>query len=251
SATDPAGTVYRTTIRHTRRQPWRRSFAHTSATWVVDLDDLPDHGRTAWARGSFEARDHLGEPDRSIRANVEAFLDLHGVGLARGGDRGRILMAAQPRAYGYCFNPISVFWCFAGDQSPTDVPEAVVVEVHNTYGDRHAYLVRPDASGRAETAKAMYVSPFHGTDGTYTIAVPTPTGGTDGRLHIAVTLRTDDDATFSASLVGRPDRRRAGSWRAAPATLRGSVLIRLHGITLWARRLRIRPRPEHHQEGVR
>ena len=251
AGTDPAGTVYRTTVRHTRRRPWKRSFAHTSSTWVVDLDDLPDHGRTAWARGSFEARDHLGEPERSLRANVEAFLDLHGIELARGGDRGRILMAAQPRAYGYCFNPISVFWCFAGDQTLADVPVAVVVEVHNTYGDRHAYLVHPDASGRAETTKAMYVSPFHGTDGTYAVAVPTPSAGPDGRLHVAVTLRTDDGATFSASLTGRPDPRPSASWRAAPATLRASFLIRLHGITLWARRLRIQPRPAHHQEGVR
>ncbi|MDF9715145.1 DUF1365 family protein [Nocardioides sp. ChNu-153] len=249
--TDPAGTVFRTTIRHTRRAPWRRTFEHSSRTWVVDLDDLPDHGALAGVKGSFEARDHLGDPERSIRCNVEAFLDLHGIELDRAGRRGRVLMAAQPRAFGYCFNPISVFWCFAGDQALTDVPAAVVVEVHNTYGDRHAYLVHPDEQGRAETPKAMYVSPFHGTDGTYTLAVPTPSAGADGRLHVAVALRTDDGATFSASLSGRPDHGRSSTWRAAGAALRGSVLIRLHGVWLWARRLRIHPRPDHHQEGVR
>ena len=92
-----------------------------------------------------------------MRANVEAFLAQHGVDLAGG----RVLMAANPRSLGYCFNPISVFWCFdaAGAQA------GVVVEVHNTYGDRHAYLVHPDEQGRARTDKAMYVSPFHGVDG--------------------------------------------------------------------------------------
>ena len=44
-----------------------------------------------------------------------------------------------------------------------------------------------------------------------------------------------------------PTRRR---WRAAPAALRGTVLIHAHGICLWARRLPVRPRPRHHQEGV-
>src|SRR5690349_18469585 len=100
----------------------------------------------------------------------------------------------------------------------------------------------------------MYVSPFHGVDGTYDVAVPVPTD----RLHVAVTLRGHsgsaagtDDAPFSASLTGTrsdlPVRKTLG------AALRGSALIRAHGIWLWARRLPIRPRPQspHHQEGVR
>jgi uncharacterized protein len=224
--------VYATTIRHTRRQPWKRSFTHRSHTWLVDLDDLPDHGPL----GRFEARDHLGDPDRTIRDNLAAFLTRHDVEL---GD-GRVLMAAHPRALGYCFNPISVFWVRPGE------PDAcVVVEVHNTYGDRHAYLVHPDGQGRATTPKQMYVSPFHGTDGTYDLAVPVPTD----ELHVTVTLTTDDGARFTATLTGhRSDDR---PWRAAPAALRGAALIRLHGIALWLRRLPIRPRPDHHQEGVR
>ena len=233
----PAPGRFETTIRHTRRTPFRRTFEHASTFWLVDLDDLPDHGRLA----SFEARDHVGSPARSIRANVKALLAEHGVDLGAGDLAGTILMAAHPRSLGHCFNPISVFWCFddAGAQA------AVVVEVHNTYGDRHAYVVHPDEQGRARTEKAMYVSPFHGVDGFYDVAVPVPTD----RLHVAVTLRGHDDgsgqqdAAFSASLTGTrsdiPLRRTLG------AALRGSALIRAHGIWLWARRLPIRPRPGH------
>jgi predicted NAD/FAD-binding protein/DUF1365 family protein len=238
STTEQRTGVYRTTIRHTRRRPFTRTFEHASHTWLVDLDDLPDHG----VAGRFEARDHLGDPDRSIRANVEEFLAANGVEL-RGG---RILMAAHARAFGYCFNPISVFWCLDGVGRSV----ATVVEVHNTYGDRHAYFVHPDERGRARVPKAMYVSPFHGTDGSYDLAVPLP----GDRLHIAVTLRSDDGAVFSASLTGTRtpgsgSRRQA--WRAAPAALRGSLLIRAHGLRLWARRLPVRPRPPHFQEGVK
>lgn len=237
---------FETTIRHTRRTPIRRSFEHRSTFWLVDLDDLPDHGPLA----RFEARDHLGDADGTLRGNVESFLADNGVSLGTGRNgrpAGRILMAAHPRSLGHCFNPISVFWCFddAGAQA------GVVVEVHNTYGDRHAYLVHPDEQGRARTDKAMYVSPFHGVDGWYDVAVPVPTD----RLDIAVTLRGHDDsgdspsAPFSASLTGTrsdvPLRRTLG------AALRGSALIRVHGIWLWARRLPVRPRPTHHQEGVR
>ena len=224
--------LYDTVIRHTRRTPFERSFTHRSHTWLVDLDHLPDHG----VLGRFEARDHLGEPGRSIRGNVEAFLALHDIDL--GG--GRILMAAHARAFGHCFNPISVFWC----HDASGAQAAVVVEVHNTYGDRHAYLVHPDAQGRATTPKQMYVSPFHGADGTYELAVPPP----GDRLRVAVTLHADDGEVFTASLSGT--RGTTGPLRAAPAALLGSLLIRAHGIWLWARRLPVRPRPTHAQEGV-
>ena len=69
------------------------------------------------------------------------------------------------------------------------------------------------------------------------------------QLLIGVNLSTDDGATFNASLTGYPHD--SGALRAAPAALRGALLIRLHGIALWLRRLPIRPRPAHHQEGVR
>jgi predicted NAD/FAD-binding protein/DUF1365 family protein len=225
--------IYETTIRHLRRTPFKRAFTHHSHTWLVDLDELPDHALL----GRFEARDHLGEPDRSIRDNLTAFLADRGIELGRG----RVLMAANARAFGYCFNPITVFWC----STETGDPLCTVVEVHNTYGDRHAYLVHPDEQGRASTPKEMYVSPFHGTDGTYELAVPWPSDD----LHIAVTLTTGDGSPFSASLAGR--RSTHGAWRAAPAALGGSLLIRAHGIWLWARRLPIQPRPHHRQEGVR
>ncbi|MGA8256038.1 MAG: DUF1365 family protein [Nocardioides sp.] len=228
-----AAAVYDTTISHTRRAPFKRRFTLKSHTWVVDLDDLPDHG----VLGRFEARDHLGDPSTSIRANVVAFLAQHDIGVGAG----TIVMAAQARALGYCFNPISVFWCY--DEAGTLA--ATVVEVHNTYGDRHAYLVHTDEAGRATTPKAMYVSPFHGTDGTYSLVVPPP----DDKLHIVVELTTDDDVRFTASLVGTKST--TSALKAAPAALRGSLLIRAHGIWLWLRRLPLRPRPQHTQEGVR
>ncbi len=228
-----APALYDSTITHLRRKPFKRRFVNHNHTWLVDLDHLPDHGLLA----RFEGRDHLGDPRATIKENVTAFLAQHGIDLTGG----RVLMAANARAFGYCFNPISVHWCYdaQGHQA------AVVVEVHNTYGDRHAYLVHPDAQGRASTEKLMYVSPFHGVDGRYELAVPQP----DDRLQIAVTLHAEDGEVFTAALSGR--RSRAGVWRSAPAALTGSLLIRAHGIWLWARRLPVRPRPPHPpQEGV-
>ena len=251
----PTPRIYDTTVRHTRRAPMKRSFTHRSTMWLVDLDRLPDHGR--WAR--FEARDHLGDPARSLKENVVAFLAAHGVLLDAPEQantepantepaKSRVLLAAHPRAWGYCFNPISVFWCW----SASGELAAVVVEVHNTYGDREAYLVNPDANGRATTEKSMYVSPFHGSEGRYELAVPVP----GDRLAVAVTLHSDEGAgqqVFSASLEGRDPVAAEGGVvrRAAFGSLTGSAWIRAHGIWLWARGLPVRPRPRHHaHEGV-
>jgi DUF1365 family protein len=225
--------IYRSVVTHSRRAPVRLAFRSRTHLWLVDLDELPDHA----VLGRFDARDHLGDPDRSIRENVEAFVAAHDVDVTGG----RILMAANARAFGYCFNPISVFWCHdaSGDLAAT------LVEVHNTYGDRHAYLVHPDERGRARVDKAMYVSPFHGTDGHYELTVPVPTE----RLQVVVRLVNDDGTVFDAAIRGRVSK--AGPLRAAPAAALGSLQIRIHGIRLWARRLPVRPRPAHHQEGVR
>ena len=221
----PRPGMYQTTIRHTRRRPFRSAFEHRAHTWLVDLDALPDHG----VLGSFEARDHLGSRHRTIRANVDAFLADHGIDLAGG----RVLMAADARAFGHCFNPISVFWCFDARQQQA----GVLVEVHNTYGGRHTYLVHPDDHGHARVDKELYVSPFHGTDGWYDVHVPVP----GDELLVAVTLHTDDGATFSASVAG--PRAEVSPRRAAPAALRSSALIRMHGVALWLRGLPVQPRP--------
>ena len=191
----PTGT-YKTTIRHTRRKPFSRTFTHRSHIWVVDLDDLPDHGLL----GRFEARDHLGIADLSIRGNVEAFLAGHDIDL----QGGRIVMAAHARAFGYCFNPISVLWCW----DATGRLAATVVEVHNTYGDRHAYLVHPDEQGRSSTPKAMYVSPFHGTEAATTSPYRSPTTtGSTSRSRSALTTAAGSAPRWAAVARTSPPAR--------------------------------------------
>ena len=123
-------------------------------------------------------------------------------------------MAAHARALGHCFNPISVFWCFDGDGAPG----GVVVEVHNTYGDRHAYLVHPDEQGRARTDKQMYVSPFHGTDGT----TRSPCRARRP-ADVAVTLHSDDGAVVQRLARRRPPSDRALSAQRPAAALRGTA----------------------------
>jgi DUF1365 family protein len=236
--------LYATTVRHARTAPLRHSFAHRSYAWFVDLDDLP---RLGWLTplAGFEARDHLGQPGLTLRANLDALLATHGVDL-RGG---RITMLANARVFGYVFNPMSLFWC----HDPAGRIECVVVEVHNTYGERHAYLVRPDAAGRASTPKRLYVSPFNDVSGSYDLLVPEP----GRRLQASVTLTRPGQPPFVASVVGVAQPATVGAVVRTAVTrplepLAVMARIKSHGIRLWARRLPIQPRPIHTpQEAVR
>lgn len=228
-------TSYDTTLVHKRREPLKNSFTLRSHLYVVDLDHVAENGRVDGAHGRFLGRDHFDGDTVSIREGLNRFLARHDLDLRAG----RVLLASQPRAFGHCFNPISVHWCWA-DERGVGRPAATVVEVHNTYGDRHAYLLDTDADGRGRVDKAMYVSPFHGTDGHYEVLAPPPDPVT-GQLRIGITLHTDSGARFDAGLTGVP-----GAAPALPlAGLRGAALIRAHGIALWARRVPVHPRPVH------
>lgn len=132
-------------------------------------------------------------------------------------------------------------------------PLCVVAEVHNTYGERHCYLLRPDAGHRAFVDKEFYVSPFFPVDGGYRMRLPEP----EERLELTVHLERDGACPFTATVRGerRPATARA-LLRAALAhplsTLAVSAGIRFHGIRLFLRKLPVQPRPRHlPQEGVK
>lgn len=230
------------TVSHRRRAPVTRAFEHPHYQWLVDVDDLP---RVPFLC-RFDDADHLA--GGGIRSDLTRFLANHGVTLE---PTDRVLMLAHARAFGHVFDPLTVFWCLR----PDGEARAIVFEVHNTYGERHAYLL--DAAqlgdrGRAQLDKEFYVSPFNDTSGRYDVAL----GLTPEQVRVSVGLDRDGERVFTAVTTGRP----------VPATTRTllrtfvghlfmthrvSLLIRWHGIRLWLARLPVVPRPPHSQEALR
>ena len=236
--------LYDCTITHARTAPLRNAFTYRSYQWLVDLDQLPRLGPGLRLLARFDARDHLGDPRRGIRENVDRFLQARGVDL--GG--GRVMMLAHARVLGYVFNPLTVYWCHRADNTLA----CVVAEVHNTYGQRHAYLLHTDERGRAQVPKEFYVSPFYPVDGQYQMSLPEP----GRRLALSIVLGRPDGHSFAASVHGRGVPATAQAlisaasrhpWSTAAVTAR----IRWQGIKLYLRGLRVTPRPAHlPQEGV-
>jgi len=230
--------IYRTSISHVRHTPLKNAFTYRSYSWFVDVDDLPRLPRLLRPLAVFRAADHLGDPGAGIRSNVERYLRTQGIEP----DGGPIHMLASARVFGYVFNPLSLFWCY----DTSGQLRCVVAEVHNTYGERHCYLLQTDPSGRATVPKAFYVSPFNDVDGQYRMKLPAP----GERLAVSIVLEREGHRPFVATMDGR---RRPASIRnilaaavtvpAAPLLV--SALIRLQGVKLWARRLPVVARPHH------
>ena len=189
--------LYETTIQHVRQSPFKHAFTYQSYWWLVDLDHLPVLPLGLRRLAQFRSEDHVGDASLSIRSNIDALLAAEGISAHR------VLMLSNARTLGHVFNPISVHWCFS---SSGDVV-AVVAEVHNTYGGRHAYVLRTDADGRAATDKVFYVSPFNQVDGRYEMRLPVP--GED--LRIDLTYTRSDSKPFVATVRGTRSRVTTGT----------------------------------------
>jgi DUF1365 family protein len=212
--------------------------------WFVDIDRLPVLPRPLRPLARFDPRDHLAGTGEPLRAALERYLAGQGVHL----DGGRVLMLAHARVLGHVFNPLTLYWC----HDRAGAPVCVVAEVHNTYGERHCYLLRPDPAGWARVPKEFYVSPFFPVEGAYRMRVPAP----GKRLAVTVRLEREGRAPFTATLRGSRRPATVPSLLAAAvrhplSTLAVSVSIRLHGIRLYLGGLPVQPRPAPaHQEGM-
>ncbi|MGA5447736.1 DUF1365 domain-containing protein [Streptomyces umbrinus] len=233
-----APALYSCAITHVRTTPRRYSLRHRTYMWLIDPDRPPRLPLLLRPLARFDPRDHFTGEAPSIRAGLDTLLAAHGVDL----DGGRVVMLTHARVFGYVFNPLTLYWCYGSDGEP----RCVVAEVHNTYGGRHSYLLRPDASGTARTEKEFYVSPFFPVDGRYRMRLPVP----GPRLDLTVHLDRQGGRAFTATVHGTRRRPSPASLlrlalRHPWSTLTVSAAIRIHGIRLYLRGLPVQPRPEH------
>ena len=186
------------TLRHRRFAPVAHAFTYPLFMALLDVDRLPELMRVSritsynrWNWASFDDRDHLGDPTRALRDRLAVDATRHGIDLPGG----RIFLLTHLRYLGYCFNPVSFFYCFdAGDRL-----QVIVAEVHNTFGGSHNYWLRPDPASRpfrAVAAKSLYVSPFMPVDIDYSFTFTPPAD----RLVAQMETTRAGSASFDATL---------------------------------------------------
>ncbi|MBY8861893.1 DUF1365 domain-containing protein [Nocardia sp. CA2R105] len=228
--------LYFTRIHHARRAPVRHEFGYRGYSWFFDLDDPPRLPIPLRPFAYFRAADHLRGPGATLRARVEDLLAEHGIDCAGG----PITALMNARVLGYVFDPLTVFWCHGPDRRL----RCVIAEVHNTYGERHAYVLEADDRARAEIDKQFHVSPFNRVEGRYSVRLPEP----DEALSLRIVLSRDGQPPFLASVTGHRVPVTTGTvlrahLRTPFSPWLTAIRIRRQGIALWLRGVPVLPRP--------
>ena len=185
-------------VRHRRVRPFAYALEHRVFYVALDLDELdvvPRRVRSI-SRGrpnllSFRDEDHLDPPADDVRARMRE--QLRGEGFDP--DGWQVTLVTNLRIVGYAFNPASFFLC----RDASGELRAVIVEVHNTHGERHLYSLRGGSTPTGfvdSMEKAFYVSPFIEMAGRYTVRVrDEPT-----RLRITINEDPGDGLLLHTSL---------------------------------------------------
>ena len=153
-------------VRHRRVRPAIHAFAYRSYFLMLPMRALRREPCAALHRNgsgwlSFHDTDH-GDGGADSLAWLDGLLQAEGIENADG----EVWLHCYPRVLGYAFKPVSFWYCQRADGELA----AIVVEVNNTFGERHCYLLQGAelAYGRALSAtKVFHVSPFCKVAGRY------------------------------------------------------------------------------------
>jgi uncharacterized protein len=234
-------------VMHQRLRPAPHRLRYPILSLFLDLDEIDTlaathrlFSRNRFNLFSFHDRDYGSGGSQSLRAEIEGHLAEAGLPMVNGAIR----VLTMPRILGLAFNPLSLFFCYRPEGSLA----AVLYEVNNTFGQRHAYLIpaEPDEDGllRQSCAKAFYVSPFMAMELAYAFQLTIPSD----RLSLMIRVSDGQGLLLTAA---QSARRLAFSDAALLRAFFGHPLqvIRVLGgihwqaLRLWLKGLRLKPRP--------
>ena len=247
-------------VRHVRLRPARHAFDY-SAYFLM----LPMRHLQALARSNSK-NDKSNKTELSInRSGLLSFFDTdHGDGRQpeNGGAlawieellesenihdaKGEIWLQTFPRVLGYTFKPVSFWYCHRPDHTLA----AILAEVHNTFGERHCYLLPAPKFGRTEHAnKIFHVSPFCDVKGQYEFRFMRTFQADADRVVARIVHGDDNGPLIQTSISGvllpatREEIRRT-FWRYPLFTF--AVMLRIHwqALLLWLKRVPFLTKPE-------
>ncbi|MFZ9553723.1 MAG: DUF1365 domain-containing protein [Limnohabitans sp.] len=237
-------------VRHARLRPQQHRFAYSTFFLLLPMRQLTQPqamGGLAVNRSgaiSFHDSDHgdgRGPEAGGALAWVEDLLQREGIEDAQG----EIWLHTYPRMLGYAFKPVSFWYCHRADGSL----RAIVVEVNNTFGERHCYLLEHPRYGvEMQANKCFHVSPFCHVEGQYRFRfMRTPHHGQE---HTVVRVDHDDaqGPLLNTSVSGvlepvTPAVLKRALWRYPAMT--AMVMARIHwqALKLWLKRVRYVSKP--------
>ncbi len=154
-------------VRHTRLAPKHHAFVYPTYFLMLPMrslqnspGDLPLNRRAALSFYDCDHGDGRGPQQGGALLWLEELLRSEGITDADG----EIWLHCYPRVLGFTFKPVSFWYCHRADGSL----RAVLVEVNNTFGERHCYFLSQARFGVEQRAdKVFHVSPFCPVQGLY------------------------------------------------------------------------------------
>ncbi|MGV1761823.1 DUF1365 domain-containing protein [Rhizobium sp. A22-96] len=241
-------------VTHARLKPKQHRLSYRIYSLLIDLDELDEIDRRLRLLSidrfnlfSFYRKDRGDRSGSDLKRQVEQRMREAGIEP----DGGAIRLLTMPRLLGWAFNPLSVFFCYARDESL----KAILWEVDNTFGERHGYMIPVEAGSGSEIVqhcdKAFYVSPFMDMDLRYKFRVSPP----DELLSIRIETFDRDGIVMTARHVARrtalTDKALLKAFFAIPfLTLRVVGGIHWEALKIWLKGIRLRVHPTPPQEPV-
>jgi DUF1365 family protein len=245
--------LYVGSVTHRRLRPRQHNFRYRAFWILLDLSELDQLShKLRWFSYnrpnlfSLYDTDHGDGTVTPLRSQVERWLAETRLDLADGS----IELLCMPRTLGYCFNPLSIYFC----RDARGALAALIYEVHNTFGERHSYIIPVEHSEpvlRQRCSKAFYVSPFMDMGLQYEFRVASP----DERIAVAIRVNAATGPVLNAVLAGERrelnDRTLSRVFLAMPAiTWKVTAAIRWEALHLWLKGIRVRQRPEAPRSGA-
>ena len=225
-------------VRHERLRPAAHVFSYPTFFLMLPLRSMARQGSGALARNrpaclSFHDRDH-GDGGADCLAWLDGLLAAQGLQAP-----GEVWLHTYPRMLGYTFKPVSFWYC----HDASGRLSVIVVEVNNTFGERHCYLLDAPRYGQEMQArKVFHVSPFCQVEGRYRFRFMR--GTREGAERTVARIDYDDPSgpLLKTSVAGRLEPITAACLRRAlwsyPAMTLG-VMARIHwqALRLWLKRV--------------
>lgn len=238
---------------HTRLRPRAHRFVVPTFFLMLPMRTLRERPGSAGVLAlnragalSFHDSDH-GEGQGPGQGGALAWLDALLLSEGITDAEGEAWLQCYPRVMGYSFKPVSFWYCHRADGSLS----AIVAEVNNTFGERHAYLLDdPIYDQKLSAHKVFHVSPFCSLEGGYDFEFHR--GGPTGLLSARVRIDYHDaeGPVLLTGITGQLEPLTAASRRRALwlyPLLTAGVMARIHwhALLLWLKRVpfHTKPRP--------
>ena len=180
--------IYLGEVTHARLSPVKHSFRYPVYFYAFALDELPALARQTVLFGynkrrpvAIHDRDYLPPGEAPVREKLEGVLKKAG----RTFPLGDVTLVTAARFFNYIFNPASFFYCHDNN----GVLVCIVVQVRNTFGEMHLYLLETqmadevDGRLRFRADKQFHVSPFFPRQGHYEFRLTEPGETIDNTLN--------------------------------------------------------------------